>query len=100
MTISTALLAAFVPAIVTTLTGWVKGWTTFAYLSASTRTPFVRLIAAVLALGSVVITEWMTGAFDANLLSATVQTLLLTFGAWAASLGIFHGVFQSPQTNV
>lgn len=83
-----------VPTIVTGLTGALKSLPTYAYLSDAERGPAVRMLAAGISLICVLITQWVTGSFDGNVLSSSVQVLILTGSTWFASLGIFHGLFQ------
>jgi hypothetical protein len=93
-TIFGSVILVLVPSITTALTGLFKQLPTFESLSDSARTPAVRALAAFIALVIVLFSEWMSGSFDAGIISATVQTFFLTFGTWVASLGIFHGVFE------
>jgi len=85
------------PTIVTAITGFMKTLPSFTSLSDSSRTPAVRLLAAVIALVAVLIGEWVTGFFDASAITVVVQTVFLTAATWVGSLGIFHGLFQKPQ---
>lgn len=94
MTLIASLIAVIAPALVTAFTGLFKSLPNFSTMSDATRTPAVRLIAAVLALLAVLLGEWVAGAFDSNILTVATQTVLMAFATWAASLGIFHGVFQ------
>lgn len=94
MTYLIPLLAVLVPSLVSALTGWLKSLPTFAEMSSSDRPFYVRLLAAGLAFVLVILTQWTTGTFDANIIATALQTVALTAGAWVASLGIFHGIFQ------
>lgn len=87
------------PPIVSALTGWLKQLPTFASLSDAQRPPYVRFLAACLALVSVVIAEWITGTFDANILATVLQTLALSFAAWVGSMGIFHGIIKGSTPS-
>lgn len=90
----TALGLVLIPGIVTAITGAVKMMPTFAYVSDSSRKPLVRLIAALISFVVVLLSQWTTGGFNTDVISASLQTLIFTAGTWFASLGIFHGVFQ------
>lgn len=98
MTLIASLLAVIVPSVVSAITGWLKNLPSFTYLQDANRTPRVRFLAAFVALISVLLAEWIAGAFDANIIATAVQTVALTAAAWVASLGIFHGIFQ-PKTT-
>lgn len=90
MTLILSLIAVVAPVVTSSLTNLFKKLPTFASLSDASRTPGIRLLAALISLIAVLLAEWMAGSFDANILVVAIQTVLLTAATWFASLGIFH----------
>lgn len=89
-----ALLLAFSPFITSALTGLVKGLPPFASLSYSSRPTIVRLIAALIAVGYMLLSFYVTGNLDSTAFGIAVQTALFALLTWLGSLGVFHAFFQ------
>lgn len=99
MTLIFSLIAVIAPSIVTALTGFFKNLPAYTSLSDSSRTPAVRFLAAVLSFFAVILSEWVAGSFQTNIILVAVQTVLLTAVTWFASLGIWHSTKPSPTAT-
>lgn len=89
-----ALIIALSPAIVSALTGWIKGWTPFSSLTSAARTPVVRVLAALVALVYVILGMYVTGSIMPDVLGNALNVFIFALLAWLGSLGIFHAFFQ------